>query len=88
MTGGATNAKSTRQKWRKYEGEKHTKRKSVKRTADAVQQPHRRKRERNAKILHDSFLCPLLCELSRIVVIVSRRIKAYLSIKLLSVYFF
>jgi hypothetical protein len=25
-----------------------------------VQQPHRRKRYRNAKILHDSFLCPLL----------------------------
>jgi len=44
MTAGETNAKSTRQKWRKYEGEKHTKTRSVKRTADAVQQPHRRKR--------------------------------------------
>ena len=61
MTGGATNAKRTRQKWRKYElGEKHTKTTSAERTADAVQQPHRRKRYRNAMFLHDSFLCPLL----------------------------
>ena len=78
MTGGETNAKSARKKWRKDEGEKKTKRKSVKRTADVVKQPHRQRRQRNAKILHDSFLCPLLCELSRIVVIFSRRIKAYL----------
>jgi hypothetical protein len=76
-TGGATNAESTRQKWRNDElGEKHAKRKSVERTADMVQQPHRTKRYRNAKILHSSFLRPLLCcELSRIVVVVSRRIK-------------
>lgn len=60
MAGGATNAKSTRQKWRKYEGAKKTKRKSVKRTADVVQHPHRTKRYRNAKILHGSFLSPPL----------------------------
>jgi hypothetical protein len=53
-----------------------------------VQHPHRTKRYRSAKILHSCsflrlFLC--CCELSRIVVVVSRRIKkGFVSLRKLS----